>query len=976
MALESFFEYPIQLIWGTNSPVTVSAAYVTGLPLNDLLYGPVVVLVKSTGALPGGMYVYNNSTNRWLYALESSYVDYGVIIGYNIVVYYNYTQTQTNFPAGAIVFKQGYPANPPQIDGIAACTYAVMTPASNTDLQPASTTTLGGVKVPTSGNLVVDSTGNLSVPLATNSIAGVVEIAPDGGLIVNGSGAISLAPGTGAFDFNQEIFVDPNGSNLDGTGTIGSPYATITYAYSKVTGSGAKILVSPGTYTENLVLGTNPVTITGTMAANGQSLTQLNGYIQIYGAAPVLIQDLAVVYVGVNAQLQVLGLTGTAPTHVRNVALAGQSSQQAIQTDSTQGTWTTGLYLENMSIPAGSITFAAGTVTATMAAEPSASIITVSGATVDFKYINSANEIVHTDGTLFLRHVDQVGTSTAAPAIVSSAAAGTSGNNFLWLGYVNTWFTVSTTGSTQQSYVNKSGACSYVVQGLTRNLAKDTWTGTQILAADISDLDELVTHTGVNYTGAAGTSLNTHITGIDNKLGTLVQSVPNASSGQTGAVSLVNNTTPSAPVVSQLVPGTNVSFAQGSGYVTVNVTATTTLSSVGGGTPVVYSTSGVVKTVAAGTNIVINDNGSGLLTFNSTASAITTTVNTFSGTVTIATGAGLGVTNNSGTITLANNGVLSLSTATGSGGYSPVYAASGVLKYLVAGTGMAIADNGSGVLTFTSNAAATLTSQGTGTSLVYNTNGILKTLTAGTNLSITDDGAGNLTINYATSTGETLLTSVSNATNSSGQPLVSNSGGTNGVAVVRQLVAGTNIALSQSADGTAVIIGSTGGVSTVNGLNFAVTIASGAGIGVSTAGQTITVANTGLTAIQANNTTDSGAVSLVAATTGTTANVMQLVPGTGITITSDGTAVTISAVSGFGTVTSVNSVDPVSGNVTLTASSVGAIPITGTGAGAVSGPINMNGNAIQNIPDATANGMPLSFTQLNDGSIYIDQGVI
>lgn len=79
-------------------------------------------------------------------------------------------------------------------------------------LPKATTTTLGGVVVPTAGNLAVDASGNISVPKASASTFGVVEV--DGATVLSTVGVLS-AP-RGGYLFSQILFATPT-SGVSGT---------------------------------------------------------------------------------------------------------------------------------------------------------------------------------------------------------------------------------------------------------------------------------------------------------------------------------------------------------------------------------------------------------------------------------------------------------------------------------------------------------------------------------------------------------------------------------------------------------------------------------------------------------------------------------------------------------------------------------------------------------------------------------------
>ena len=97
-------------------------------------------------------------------------------------------------------------------------------------------------------------------------------------LLISGFvGAVAALPASAQSP--PQIFVSPAGSDTAGSGSIGSPYATITHAIS-VAPSGAVVLVEPGTYNEMVNI-TRRVTLES--ASSQPSITVVNAIGQTYG---------------------------------------------------------------------------------------------------------------------------------------------------------------------------------------------------------------------------------------------------------------------------------------------------------------------------------------------------------------------------------------------------------------------------------------------------------------------------------------------------------------------------------------------------------------------------------------------------------------------------------------------------------------------------------------------------------------------
>lgn len=346
-----------------------------------------------------------------------------------------------------------------------------------------------------------------------------------------------------------------------------------------------------------------------------------------------------------------------------------------------------------------------------------------------------------------------------------------------------------------------------------------------------------------------------------------------------------------------------------------------------------------------------------------------------------------------------------------------------ILKSLAAGSNITITpDAQNHTLTITANQAITpattsalggvivkagLSVDGTGNlSLAAPTGVNLGGVKAGTGISIAADGTISASGAVASVSGQTgtVVVQASDTSTASGTSLISDSGATTGNIKIKRVVAGSNITLAADGNGnlrinstltSAVTSFATG---TSGQLVGDIVFAAGQAISLSNTGNTIQINGTGVpeapndgtlygrqnmgwTAIPStanpivavNGQTGTGAVLLVEASPpANTAVIKSLVAGANVSISDNSGLITITASIPGGTVATVNSKGPDgSGNVTLAASDVSALPIVG---GTMGGAINMNSFKVTGLPTPTvgSDAVPLSLIT----GLVIDGGVI
>lgn len=439
-----------------------------------------------------------------------------------------------------------------------------------------------------------------------------------------------------------------------------------------------------------------------------------------------------------------------------------------------------------------------------------------------------------------------------------------------------------------------------------------------------------------------------------------VQSV----SGQTGAVviSTVNNNgatgttlitdsgaTTGTAKLKTLVAGTLIQFAtDANGNLVINSTATggalTAVNNEGTGTGLVDNngTAGgiaTIRSIAAGSNVTITPSG------------------------------------DNKTLTIAANQVLNPATTTTIGG-------------VIIGAGLNV--DGTGKITLAAPTGVNL--------------GGVK---AGTGISIAADGTISATGAVASVSGQTgaVVVQATNNNGATGTSLISDSGATTANIKLKTIVAGSGITLSADPNGNLQIASTaTGGVSSITAgtsgaLTGAITFTAGPSISLSNTGNSVQISGTGVpeapndgngymrqnlawavvpsianAITSVTGQTGTGAVLLVESNPpANSAIIKSLVAGQNVTLSEAGGLITITAAIPAGTVSTVNGISPNgSGNVTLTAANVNAVPIAGNVT--MTGPLNFGSQVVNGVPTPAnpSDAVPLSFLQ----NLTIDGGVI
>lgn len=306
------------------------------------------------------------------------------------------------------------------------------------------------------------------------------------------------------------------------------------------------------------------------------------------------------------------------------------------------------------------------------------------------------------------------------------------------------------------------------------------------------------------------------------------------------------------------------------------------------------------------------------------------------------------------------------------------------LRTLVPGTGITITPDSNGNLEFASSGGYTLPAA---------TDTVLGGVKIGANVSVAVDGTISVAAPYVlpAATTSTLGGVIVG-------PNLSVSSGTIDAPIATALALGVvkpGSGLSIAADGT-LSVTAAGGVTSVNGKTGAVSVTGTGNVTVDNSGASIVIGSTGVSEapidgnlygrknqawaqipdvtqalIAVNSAGSVGSTSLVFnSSTNNAAELKGVIAGTGITITDDTMGNLTFTASANGFVTSVNSQTPDAGGaVTLTAANVGALPLSG---GMMTGPINMNSQAISNLPTPVNAGDAIPYSLIT--GMTIDNG--
>lgn len=316
-------------------------------------------------------------------------------------------------------------------------------------------------------------------------------------------------------------------------------------------------------------------------------------------------------------------------------------------------------------------------------------------------------------------------------------------------------------------------------------------------------------------------------------------------------------------------------------------------------------------------------------------------------------GTGISLTGGTGVIVINNTGVLALSTVVSAGTTSLVNNPNGQLKAIRAAGGMTITEAGGVITLDSSQASSGVTSlNGLINAVSITANAPLSVVVNAQDIGITYSGLRSL--NGVVGAGQ-LLAGLGIDVNTTGQNLtVTNTGvqylraAGNDLTQGVVLLAGTNVTLASDPIANTITINSTGGggggVTSLNTLQGALTIAQGSGIAVSALGSTITISAVGAANPVASLNTLSGNLNLVGAQ--------------GITVTAQGADTLLISYDGGASV-SVTSLNSLTGALNIAAGTGISIDATSTPGSIIVNNTQNGLTTVNNTVDGTAGSVGL-----------------
>jgi len=956
---ESRFYYPITVHQGASS-ASIDTPFVCTIPLNQALKGSAIILSADEGTATQGLYIWDD--RRWRFALPQVNVSVGVIDGYTIDVYWDQTGPVSPLPDGAIVFRNGTLSPTQQVEGTPGVVYVVMVPVSGTgsgtvksvnDVLPDAN---GNVEVTIAdipglsteldsfvksvNHILPDSAGDLTLAAADVSAVALADVGqPDGVASLDSNGWVpmsQLPPGIigglqyqGTYDAATDTppLPAPDPSNkgyywvVSVSGTqqglelrVGDWVVSNGTSYDKIDNQEGRVLsvngATPDPSDGNVVVPVATASVAGTVYVPtvGGLTVAPDGALAIGpGFGPwTPSQTLWVDYAGdpingtgqQNNPYTTIGqaIDNAAPNAV--IMISPGSYAESLVLGSKP------LYLKGW----GNVGNYARTVITGNLVVGGANQIRIQDLGINYNGTQPCfwiTSVGTTAGFKFENIVINANNTQTALQTDASAGAWTGSAYFVSL-YVNA------------GKINHAAGTGYVT---TRMFPQDSMSTLEVHGGTI-DLTEVWHLNSILHTAGTLQLFRARSIGTDPGVAAIVSTADNSA----GNFLLMHK-------VSTWITATAQSFVSKTGncpYVIDGLTRNL-VNDVFNGIMVplktdqdqdtIVSYTGVNYTGARGAYLpahlggIDTALGQRLRQLASIGTGTTLVGVAANGEVkSLAAGTGVSVSSSANTVTVVNTGVIALSNVGGAGTTSLVNTAAGQLKSIQGAGGLTISEAG-GVVTLTSSQASTgvTTLNGLADAVTLVGNAPITAIVNGQDINLSYTGLRSL--NGIVGAGQ-LIEGLGIDIDTTGQNLtVTNTGvrfmqaGASQLTGGVVLVAGENVTLTPDEGANTITIdstggGGTGGVTSVNTLQGALTIASGTGIAVSAMGSTITVSAT-------------GAANPVA-TLNTLSGNLNLVGEGGITVTAQGADTLLVTYDGGASV-SVTSLNTLTGDVSLVA---------------------------------------------------------
>lgn len=299
------------------------------------------------------------------------------------------------------------------------------------------------------GALPDPADGNVVVPFATTTVAGTVYVPTTGGLLIGADGALTVnQSAVGAWTPSETIWVDYNGDAVTGTGKQNNPYKTIGEAVDNALPN-AVIMISPGSYAENLVLGSKPLYIKGWGNVGNYARTVITGNMVVGGTSQIRVQNLGISYNGTQPCLTINQVGTTSGFKFENLVINANNTQTAILTNAAGGTWTGSAYFVSLYVNAGKIDCATGT-----GYQASTDNLATTAAFTGIPGTSGLNCVASSPTSIIVGTSVGVARATSQNLLTGDWVTTTLGssNPFYGIAYGNgRWVTVSTTGAVYTS---------------------------------------------------------------------------------------------------------------------------------------------------------------------------------------------------------------------------------------------------------------------------------------------------------------------------------------------------------------------------------------------------------------------------------------------------------------------------------------------------------------------------------------------
>lgn len=320
-------------------------------------------------------------------------------------------------------------------------------------------------------------------------------------LRTSGSGVLSF----GDLSENLVLYVDAtNGDDTTGNGAFNRPYETIGAAISAAV-SNQVIIVAPGTYSENLNINKTNISIIGNVTSIVDTVT-IQGMVQLLSSCIRLVMQ--------NIRIQ---STGSNPCVLDNGSLGGHYFDRVTFDESNTSSDVgynmasgTGIhmFIQCNMLQSKIIMNAAGSDSPTIIFQNgSCGEVFMESSDQTFHAVNvdDIGPFNHDGGNLYINNCRLI-KGSGGFSIISTVNSGS--------GTLSVRNSICQTGQ----LINKTGSCSYLLQGVQRDITNDILNGTQLFSDHAHDIE--VNYAQYNYV-VDDSSLISHIEGIDEAIGDL-----------------------------------------------------------------------------------------------------------------------------------------------------------------------------------------------------------------------------------------------------------------------------------------------------------------------------------------------------------------------------------------------------------------------------------------------------------------------